>query len=355
MLTPSPRVGSNQQGIISMISVIFISILLSLLAIGLARVTADEQRSATNLLLSTRALYAAEAGVQDAVYDFRVGGSGSPGSCHTSPNLDPQISNDNTNRSSYTCVLVGGGQTLDDVVGHNRSYTINAGRISSGASLQLEWFLAGTDLPTSGYNLSLFDNSGDNPQCGTDPQTANCPSPPIMKVDVIGVPTSGFQRDDVRRHVVLLRPGTSGSTSSAAFSASSNFSDSTTEQTSLCDTGAVAGNYMCTTSFNSFSNSYSYTFVLTPLYQQRDVVNSLSGTHFRVRVTGGTANLGGLVDVTARSNDVFRRVVYNFTPNGTSLVPNYSLLSDTPFCKNPYVASTNGRVLGGTDPLTACR
>ncbi len=351
----SIRLSSNQHGIISMIAVIFISILLSLLSVGLARLTRDEQRSATNLLLSTRALYAAEAGVQDAVYDFRVGGSGSPGSCYSSPNLDPDVADENTNDSRYTCVLVGGTESIDDVIGHNRSYTLNLGTLSSGTTLQLQWFLAGTDLPTGGYNLSLFDGSGENPQCGTNVQTANCASPPIMKVDILGVPSGSFQRNDIRRHVVLLRPGTSGSASSAAFNPGGNFDDNASEKTGQCDAGAPAGSYLCANTINSFSAGYRYTLVLTPLYQQRDVLASKSGTHFKLGVVGGTSQLGGVVDVTARANDVFRRVVYNFAPNGTSLVPNYALLSDTPFCKNPYVKSGNGAVIGGTDPLTACR
>jgi hypothetical protein len=348
------QLAKNQQGIISMIAVIFISILLSLLAVGLARLTRDEQRSATNLLLSTRALYAAEAGVQDAVYDFQTGGGGSPGSCYTSPNLEPEIADENSNDSRYTCVLVGGTQTIDDVIGHNRSYTLNLGTLSSGTALQLEWFLAGTDLPTGGYDLSLFDGSGKNPQCGTDVQTANCASPPIIKVDILGVPTGGFQRDDIRRHVLLLRPSTAGANSSAAFAAN-NMTDTTSEQASLCNSGTPPGTYMCTNTLNNFSGSYRYTLVLTPIYQQRNVVAGQAGTHFKVGVSGGSTQLGGVVDVTARSNDVFRRVVYNFTPNGTSLVPGFSLLSDLPFCKNPYVNSSNGAAIGGTDPLTACR
>lgn len=346
---------SGQQGIISMVAVIFISILLSLLAVGLARVTSDEQRSATDLLLSTRALYAAESGVQDAIYDVRVGGTPTGGACHSSSNLTPDISNTDANKSSYTCVLVEGGQSIDETVPHNRSYTLDLGSVSSGASIKLDWFLAGTDLPLGGYDLSLFDGSGDNPQCGTSVQTANCASPPIMKLDLIGTPTGGFQRDQIRRKVLLLRPSTSAGAASTAFSGVGNLGDTADQRNSLCNAASPNGSYMCSQTINGFTSTYRYTMVITPLYQQRDVVTNRSGTHFKVGVVGGTGQLARTVDVTARSNDVFRRVVYSFSPTGSSLVPNFALLSDIPFCKNPYVNASNGAVVGGTSPLTACR
>ena len=57
----------SQQGAIAMITVVFIAILLTIITTSFISITVNEQREATDDDLTTRAFYAAESGVQDAI------------------------------------------------------------------------------------------------------------------------------------------------------------------------------------------------------------------------------------------------------------------------------------------------
>lgn len=350
------RTKLNDSGVVSMISVIFASILLMLTSLGLVRLSNDEQRSATDLMLSTRALYAADAGAQDAIFDIAVNGVGAPDVCNSSSSFDSDVA---PGQSSYTCALLSSA-ALETSVGHNKTSTVNIASLPSGSTLHFNWFLVGEDYINGPVNLSSFSGSGNNPQCGTGSTNPNCPSPPIVKLELIGVPDSGsFTNDDIRRKTFVLRPSNTPSPApTASFSAGGNMLDTASELNANCNSAAPGGTYMCRASVTSMSSSYLYTLVMTPLYQQRNIATGQAGTHVEISATsssGSPVAVGTSIDVTARSSDIFRRVTYKVPLSNTSLLPSFSLLSDSTFCKNPFVDTSNGAAIGGTDNLTACR
>ena len=62
---------NNQQGVVSFFTVIFITLLLLILTTAYIRLMVNEQRQATDNDLSSRAFYAAESGVNDAILKIK--------------------------------------------------------------------------------------------------------------------------------------------------------------------------------------------------------------------------------------------------------------------------------------------
>lgn len=331
------RLNSEEEGIVSMIAVIIVSILLSIVALGLLRLTLDEQRGSTDLMLSTKAYYAAEAGVEDALYEIKTG-SPTPNDC------GPVTPVESTN-TQYTCRLILDGlSSKNGKVTPQEAYQLDM-LGSTLSQLRLQWNQDDVDSPASPSGFSFTS--------GVNPRTQQA-SPPIMRVEIVKVPAGSFDRDAItaNRQVLYLRPTTSGGVATAAISLPNPSPyGAATIQAATCPNTPGNG-YACSVTLTGFVSGNDYVLRLSTLYANGD-------TNFLLTALDGSGDplsqgfFGTVIDVTAKANNVFRRVRYELpNSNQTSMLP-FALLGGESLCFDGEVSITNNTVTSGGED--ACK
>jgi hypothetical protein len=207
----------NQSGAVSMLSVLVFSIIITVVATAYIKSVTSQQKTALNYDLGTRAYYAAESGVQDAIRSLA-------GSTEYQANGKPD------------CAPADGGGALgDSSVDYGIGYTCQIikvtptdvkGRVEPNAKNAMARLEATTN-PAGPYKLVV---RWSQKQTGTDqvyyPRSLDQPLfPPynqwnasgdltkpvhaLLKVNVISVPKTGtFTRDQIQQRVVFMNPTT---------------------------------------------------------------------------------------------------------------------------------------------------
>ncbi|MEX0934195.1 MAG: hypothetical protein WDZ42_00160 [Candidatus Saccharimonadales bacterium] len=307
------RLGSS--GAVSMITVIFVTIILAVMVIGFVRLMISEQRQSTDDDLSNRAFYAAESGIEDAKAALAAYMAGSEDfdaemldkfdDCE--PFGDPHLINDPSLETEITCQLV--KTSLPDVQVDGSaawsSFMIRLAAEQGFDRFKLEWHKPAND--GEAYSLKSDNslptinnwNSGGNPY------------PAAMKVTLVkqGI-SSNASREEVinATRIVYLLPTASGGVNVLNTESSDFGLGDSSPQGVNCTSSSQAqdDNYSCVVDFtNLFPGANDYYVILTPLYTSTSIKLSLhdSGDNL-INIVDAQAE----VDVTARAGDVFRRV-----------------------------------------------
>jgi hypothetical protein len=299
----------NQQGIVSIITVIFLSIILTLITIAFMRAMTGNQRQALDMQLNTQAFYAAESGYNDALQALKVPGAlniGSPNCSdfYSGNSLDNTL--DNINR--YTCLLV--DSTVDYIqfegnLQHGKLFLIQSSNPAKPIdSLRIFWSSTTNNANQNNHFRSdqSFPRAGNATGSLWSGTMSDQDAPSLLRLSVY--PISSLSRDDLirnqRTYFIVPRNG----------AASVNVNDGSIND-AACSSTAVnvvdGGNYYCsvTVPVSSFVSGSFYIRIL-PFYSTSDVVVEGLNTGSRQQLVGAQTT----IDVTGRSNDVYKRILY---------------------------------------------
>jgi Tfp pilus assembly protein PilX len=152
MKIPKKNINNDQSGFASIAIAMIMIVVLGLMTVGFAKLARHEQQSALDKQLSTQAYYAAESGINDAIYDLDKGYITATGGFHSTaaddtkcmtPLPPARTTNNNINTASgvsYSCLLINVKPTtaIWSDVGPNtdRTLSFDAGTI---ANLTVSW------------------------------------------------------------------------------------------------------------------------------------------------------------------------------------------------------------------------
>jgi Tfp pilus assembly protein PilX len=350
---------NKQSGVASIFIVIFFTLLISLIVLSFVQIVNQDQRQSVNADLSSSAYDSAQAGVEDAkrgleqyrknclktttpdgdcvskytstdpttpgalsgqtctTFQNRLGSSSDLGLDVDSTSKEVRVTTDTTNdralNQAYTCLKVSlqtndYKRTLDN--GNTVLFPLKA--VSGNpTTIQLNWFEKSQWYdPGTGADLDLPNavsgNDFDLPKTtGTTGWGSN--KPPVMRAQIIAVPRSNINTDEIDNNsrAVFLYPSTAGSNDV-------NMSNADALRRTIKDSPvAVKCNntdaYACSVALTNFSfgADYDYYLRLMPTY---------NGVKLQVKMLEGSTPLkfDGVepeIDSTGRANDVFRRVI----------------------------------------------
>lgn len=365
---------SNQAGFVSLFTVIFFMLLITVITIGFLRIMAIEQRQSLDNDLTANALAAAESGVEDgkrallAYYD---------------PATDPAVKSDlanafadsNTNcdslngligitgqavgstslNQSYTCLNV--KLNSPDYVGQaqeNQSEIFPIRGVGDFDQIRVSWHLLSNSVGSEGdgqpSRLKPLSPNSLPAQTGNSSSWSSQGYPAMLRVQLLGHPNGSFSRTQLndRSRTVFLPPVQGGGASVIDLGAADpshgiNVSKDSPNTNVQCSTDFSQFNtYLCTATLALpsgaayASSANSYYLRVTPIYR---------AAHFRVQLfnsgTNTAVDMNGvqpLIDVTGRAEDVYRRLQVRVRMDAITGLPEYALETANTICKNMQVA-----------------
>lgn len=338
----------DQQGAVSLITVIFVTILLTVLTTSFIRLGVNEQRQAIDDDLTTRAFYAAESGVQDAMraINERLDPADANfaectpahgvGSGMLSAELDAE----------YTCQII--NLTPPDYRAYldkNESTFFKLEGTENITDFTVYWHIFGDDNDSDGTTYSLRANADLLTEFAWN--TGNHPA--MIRVQVMSIPESGsVQRGDINNSIAFFSPTRTGLPS---VNLSTGVDGEVLNSNCTPATGGIDfGEYVCSATVAGLdSASRDYYLRIKALYRD---------THIKVVANEGHVGLVGaqaVVDVTGRAADVFRRVQQRVNLTNDVLWPEFALFSAQDICKDFSIthpdadaafALINGQIVG---------
>lgn len=325
----------NQTGMVAIPVTIILMIVISLITIGFSTTIRKEQRQALDSQLASQAFYAAESGVNLAAKKLKNSASITP-KTDCGPNADYTgfSINDST---AITCLLVNEVRDLRFTgVGVNSKVSlIDTNDGTNVSSIFINWQKAGENASVTGCATGdhKFLKSGDD-------WNASC-NQPVVRVDIIPINDNMTQASiQASQFTAFLYPTKTGS--------GANYSSATGAN----NLGAII-DANCSDSLTSDKTQKC-------LAEIKNVTGVVSSSRFGIRISSvyGPADINvhvkntlgvqpvlkgaqALVDSTARSVDVVRRVQVRIPLVGLSNVPDFAIASGSGICKRYDVTSSN--------------
>jgi hypothetical protein len=307
-----------------------VSVLLMITTAGMVSVTVKSLRQSTDGAQSTKAYYAAEGGLEEALLKVRNG--------ETVDNCDGATSGASAQDGVVTCAKV--TQKTNEITGElgkNESAQVDLSSVSGLFAVRVEWGLDNYDpaqIPNYGANGFPEPNKPSGVQWG-----ANAPG--VIELGVIEYPRGrDFAIDQVGFYQGITAPKSARSgdpTSNLQANSLYNYKN-LPNPTAINQTRAYVANcagaapYQCATAPVNFVGTSSYVLRIKSLY---------SGMRYRItayNVSNAVLDIPGsmyTIDVTARAGDVFRRAQTSFSTVPESINGlDYVLYSDTNICKS---------------------
>ncbi len=349
----------NQAGAVAMISVVLFSIIISILAMAYARTIIAQQRQSVNYDLSTRAYYAAEAGVQDAIRELNTNAdvlkdgqdTCKNGAQYLGGSADGTLG-DSQGALAYTCQLVdptpsvlSGSTTSDSVL-----WQIKPAAPTGSYKVTINW-----SNPSSG-DPELVPRGDGSKLMPPVESWADNGYHPLLRASFILAPANAT-RSDYGQEVFFLNPTSQTATDiivNPQAGVQQNASKVTNNAKCL---GGNNGAYKCTQTFSVPSglvNSGSLYLVVHSVYAKTNYKVSLADA-----VTGkeiGFKNNVVTVDVTAKAGNVFRRVKQQVPVDGgykESWFDASGLVVGDGICKLFTVGTTASQFSSGCNPLSS--
>lgn len=364
---------THQSGFVSILTVLFLMVLLSVFVISFIKIVSDEQRQATDNDLAASALAAAQSGIEDGkrivmycanrasdAACTEVMRSGElPNGCDVFRNpsadmtslrtsLGMELSSngdvvvgDDSYRQAYTCLTIN-GLTDNITIGGNgvkegRSTVRALNPLGTMSQIKLTW----KGDSSVNYNISspstLF-----SPKYAWLPPAPAKPKPPVLRVQIIPYQAGNINLDDSEKNsrTLYIIP-----TNNSTVSPNSLVTD---------ERAAVAGELRQ----NSTSPIvFAYCTSASGVTCQKSITGFTPGTSYYIRTTLIYSDASSLtiqayddrsqvlkfssqpsIEATGRANDVFKRVsarVTAATPEYTA--PEYALETSNTVCKNLVV------------------
>lgn len=302
-----------------MLSVVIFSILISIVAAAYARTIVVQQREALNYDLSTRAYYAAESGVQDAIREIK-----------SKPELLESNKEDCTPFSAqgggkiggseeigYTCQLI--EADANEVSGATRQGDAVLWRLPNSSGdlrVTLKW----SEDPDGQNFVARPESSKLLPQAGNWGDGSGNAYHPMMRTSFISLPSSNIRRDSINQWVYFLNPTDAGEGEITDVNLNSKQEESSVIHNALCD--EAEGGLECSQSFvvksSAFSGGRQAYIALQSIYggdTKYTISASNSSTNEPVPFDGVVS-----IDVTGRASSVFRRVKQQVEASGQQQV-----------------------------------
>ncbi len=349
MITPT-RVTNNQDGMVAIVIVSVLMIVISLITLSYATTTRREQRQALDAQLASQAFYAAESGLNMVAKKLQT--SANPAatkkeSCDETAGgvfAAGEYSLDSSNNVALTCVLinpVANPIVLDSVTLQSKVQKINTN---------------GENFDTIGVAWKPEANSYDLNGC-TDPNTNLPPAGgiacdvPILRVDLVDVKDgTGLKRSELQtsQFTAFFKPHKSTGTNSIAYSDAKKTNTAGFGQVSVVKCSAT----LCSVDINLGSlTANQYAIRVMALYG----VDTGANVQITAKRDGQSLPLYGaqaVVDVTARAQDVLKRVQARIRLTGNSDPADFAIGVDGDICKLYkiyHVGSTTNDVKASCD------
>lgn len=374
----------NQSGIASILSVVIFATIITVVVAGFVGSVVNQQNEANNYDFGTRAYYAAESGIQDALRSINMPQNAALLNAdrnNCGPLLDGGLGNngDLGFNLNYTCQLISPiqGSTYGDVAPQTKNVTMKLQPKSVAPTGTPNYTL----LARWSSKTAVGDSSTRYPRNG-DFKTftpldewmssgiADRPIHPLLRLSIIEVPKSTntvnpLSRNSIRQQVVFFNPVTDGKQESVSLARGANQDPATAVINARCFTsdgseGAIPANY----SVGGRNYSCMQPILLTG-YNLNDydlyvrVGSVYWPTNFDLQLTtdGVTplplVNSQVSIDVTGKSGNVYRRVKQNFSiANGfnSDEWPDAAIVAGDGICKRFAVGTTNTQYSQGCDP-----
>lgn len=391
-MVASMPTSTHQSGFVSLFSVIFFMLFITVLTIGFVRIMGIEQRQALDNDLSASAYAAAQSGLEDGkrailrYYDLAANDPSNP--------LRTQLRNALT---SSDCNALTGTPSIVTALGLNA-----AGSVTGNTQLEQYYTCLTVNLNSPDYIHSKpagesdyvplrttsgnFDQikvswhllsstvgvEGDGVPANYVPTSTSLPPlvnvtgtpanswttqryPAYLRVQLYGYPNGNINRADLeaRSRTFLLIPSGSVNPGSIADTTPINFETADprgVDQTKdivkpircINSPSSNIGAYACSATLAMpigplVSSNNNYFLRVTPIYGQ---------SHFRLAlVDSGSATdfseVQPIVDVTGRANDVFRRIQARVRINPPGSLPEFGVESADTICKNMRIADSS--------------
>lgn len=307
---------TGERGAVALTTTIIISILLGIIITGLISVMVSELRQEDDSEQATRAYFAAESGVEDAISQVLTAvKNGGPFTstlgCNSNTNLIP-----GTNQVGYTCQQITySGTPAGSLDQPDSAVQIDTGN-ASFRSMKLEW------STTNGKSGCVFNS--------TVAGNWTCAAP--MELAIVQYPHGSFaagtgNADLFLKNVVAV-PNTVNQTPDLNSIRNNN------PYTANCSPARTG--FKCFININGFTTATdSYLFRLRSRFVGTDYkmtfYNGVNATGGVVSVPDGSAT----IDVTAKAGSSFRRVIYKVPyEHGAATGLDYVIYSDTNICKD---------------------
>jgi Tfp pilus assembly protein PilX len=373
---------SDERGFVSLFTVVFFMLLITIITVGFLRIMAAEQRQALDNDLTASAVAAAKSGIEDAkraIIKYNSLDSSDPLkaqllSALTSSNCNALF----TNASVRTALNLNNSGSINSQPGLNEYYTclsvnLNTpdyiGKGSAGKSefiplvpesgdkyeqIMVSWHLASQTVGNDGDGQPANYAPGAllPPVTGASSWSSQG-YPAYLRVELYGYPNGNFNRGkmDVLSRSVFLVPNASSNAAAVGSATPINmgtvdprgFEQNKINLVGIKCTGTPPslplGTYGCQARLEldngQPSTSNTYYLRITPLY---------GSTHFRVQMLHNSStviNFSGvepIVDSTGRASDVFRRIQSRIRLDNLSNLPEYSAESANTICKTMQVS-----------------
>lgn len=322
---------SKERGAVALITAMIVSILLMITTAGMVSLTVKSLRQSTDGAQSTKAYYAAEGGLEEALLKIRKGDDAN--SCTGA--ADPA----NTNvDGAITCTTVTpNANQLTGPIGANQTVQLDFSAVENLDRIKVEW--------SQGGNLAAVPNyvsQGFRGQFGTLGSGLKWSSqaPAVIELGFVEYPdASSFMVKEVGFYESILAPKSSNNYGmqsqpfiNYSFSDAANSRSSNKAYISECVT---ANNYQCSMLVGGLKANKKYVLRLKTRYNATNYrITALRSDDTVINIPGAMYT----IDVTARAGDVFRRVQTSFpigsTPPAAKNGLDYVLYSDTDICKS---------------------
>lgn len=338
----------DQSGMAAIVITTVLMLVITVITLGFAQTVRREQRNALDHQLATQAYYAAESGVNLAESKMKqivqAGGtvpnkdacaapaSGTYGSV---PFVDAEYEINSNSR--ITCLLIQSELPNQEFQNINNHAAVSLLKAKSGSidELEISW-----QASTRATDLSNCSGTSFPPQTGTVSPLWRC-SQPLLRIDLVPLAGSlnALDRNTVMsgQFTAFLYPGSSAGTVGYSPGALTN------QVLANCNTANTPK--ICKVTINNLAAS-TYGIRVMSMYGRADITLTPTSAGTPVTLVDGQV----MVDVTARSADVLRRVQVRTSVAGTA--PDFELTSGgSGICKR-YLISAG--VLSWTAGSDAC-
>lgn len=375
--TDNVHINNSQSGVVSIFTVIFFMIFISVIVVGFIKVVTDEQRQATDNDLSSSALASAQSGAEDGkrLLLFCNAQSGprkvacdqalADTSCDaitsrdtlTEP-LDIDVDQTNGRREGivstnpayeqrYTCMTIATKtNSVEDIsVENGTSELIPLSGVGNFDRVQFSWHATADDRdkkPTAFVINGLLHSQ---------PDWTGDAYPAAMRLEFIAFQKNNLRLDDLDgdTHTLLLLPGVNRSPSedSKALSDDARSIDPNLRAQAARPYLAKcnpANQYACTMKVNISgagipnTSSHNYFLRVSAIYGSAYIKAELQKNDGSIVQFDGVQPV---IDVTGRANDVFRRIQTRVLYESQYFLPQYALESGARICKDMLVTDQN--------------
>lgn len=327
----------RESGIVSLIVTLIMMIVITLIVLGFAEISRNEQRSSLDDQLSAQAYYAAESGINDAraIIDGNVAAS-QPVQAKTSCgdmngynfNGSGESVVDSPHSVSYTCVLVNPNPTTlsyDDV--GQGSIVIPVDTASAVNTLSLQW------QPSSspGTVLNCYNNVASNLDSLPITGQWKC-NYPVLRVDIYDA-NSPIARGNWGSYTATMFFVPFQASSVGAGANNSTMASRGSMVPASCSSS------LCTANIVGLLGTHYYLHVNALYTNSKELDVSTSGNQAFI---GAQAT----IDSTGKAQDVLRRVLVavDLTDANAYKVPSAAIISEDSVCKRFGVTSGSFQV-----------